>query len=570
MPLLSKPNYTAGNGKSTEAQRDFSRLYRKLGVVFTGGHNGSAENLQAEECPFCEKESRFYVDMRTGQYHCFKCQEKGNVTTFLTRFHRRWLERTTSDHRLDLKAKRGIASQTLATHELAWCEDLGCWLIPFKNPKGNISNLQLYYPDRGKPNKFFLPGLPTSLYCFDRLMTGDMSRDVLLCEGPFDAIAVDYNIGSGNRKKYVVMASPGTSFKPEWAVHFRGRNVRILFDNDESGRTGAEKLGKLLIGDGAGEVKILRWPESSPHKDLNDLLRRGDEVEPSTIKIVGWVDEHSYKVMPEPKLIVHHGRRSQREEKSKDWLWPNRLHCGTYASFSGQRGSFKTTIACEIAARYTTGCQMPTMRNRKLDWEEVGMPPGHVLYIDAENGRDDVENKFEFASGDFDMWHFMAAETRDDDSLNILDHLPEIREMIREFCIRLVIIDGQNSVVGAPNISTDMLARNHVTNPLHHFAQRENICLLGMRNEDREGRALGPQSMGDIGRCIMRSIVVQPDPPFGELEFSRVSGTARSNYPTIPYAVRDRGDHAEIVWGESLGTDLDKVAKDVAAKKGQS
>src|SRR5262249_51470375 len=152
----------------------------------------------------------------------------------------------------------------------------------------------------------------------------------------------------------------------------------------------------------------------------------------------------------------------------------------------------------------STGKAMPLCR-------EVGMPAGHVLYLYAEDNRDAVENGFEWAGGDFGRWHSMPAQTRDGDPLNVLEHLGEMEQAIREYGIRLVIIDGQNSMVGAPNISTDMLARNNVTNKLHQFAQRLNVYLVGIRNEDAEGRALGPQSMGDIGRCVLRAVELKPE-----------------------------------------------------------
>jgi hypothetical protein len=194
------------------------------------------------------------------------------------------------------------------------------------------------------------------------------------------------------------------------------------------------------------------------------------------------------------------------------------------------------------------------------------MPAGHVLYIHAEDDRDSIEQAFEWAGGDLDKWLSMPAMTQDDDPLNILDHLPEVSEIIRKYGIRFVVIDGQNSVVGAPRINTDMNARWYVTNKLHQFAQRENICLLGIRNEDREGRGLGPQSMGDIGRCVMRAVQVQKSPPYCVLEFVKVRKAARELYPDIPYSARDLGgSHAEIVWGKSIASD--EAAKGPAAQK---
>ena len=99
-----------------------------------------------------------------------------------------------------------------------------------------------------------------------------------------------------------------------------------------------------------------------------------------------------------------------------------------------------------------------------------------------------------------------------------------------------------------------MLARHNVTNKLHQFAQKLDICLLGIRNEDTDGRAYGPASMSDIGRCVLRAVELDPDKKTGMrycvLMFPKVTDTARSNYPSIPYAV-PAGDGAarSILWG---------------------
>jgi hypothetical protein len=376
---------------------------------------------------------------------------------------------------------------------------------------------------------------------------------VLLCEGPLDAIALDYNIGSNNRPKYDILATTGAGFIRDWVQFFQGRKVRVCFDNDPSGREQAKKVEELLGGI-ASELLVLKWPAGLPDGyDISDFVRD----HPKSC-FVGFVRENRYKVTAEKRLLVHHGKRPSADERPVDWVWTNHLRCGTYASFSGRQGTFKTTIALEIAARYSTGRPMPTMKDGRLDWEKPTMPPGHVLYIHAEDDRDAVENGFERAGGDFTKWHSMTAQTADGDSLNILANLTEIEEIVREYDIRFVIIDGQNSVVGAPNISTDMLARCNVTNKLHQFAQRLNMCLLGIRNEDVEGRALGPQSMGDIGRCVLRAVETDPksNPPYCQLAFVKVSDVARSKYPPIPYSIKDLGGSSrQILWGKSKPKD---------------
>lgn len=545
MVSLTQTREPVGNGRAKT--RDYGKAFATFGVALNPV--GGGDEAIAEACPWCGG-AKLYVNTATGLFHCKSgsCGVSGNVTDFLTRVHGEALAATADDDYRALKAKRGIGLQALKRHGLAFHRGLGHWLIPFKDRTGSVVNIQRY--DLHTGNKHNLPGLPTSLFGLDTL-GADPKKTVFLCEGPFDAIALDYHLGD-KRGKYDVVAQPGP-FKKEWVEHFRGRKVRCLFDNDAGGE-GHRKRAKVLLGESGivNELLLLKWPErvdvngeaeAIPEGcDLNDLVR---DPRFEGLSIVKLSHDHGVKVVAEPKLAITHGRRPQMEEVPIDWVWPDHLRCGTYISFSGKQGTLKSTIALELAARYTTGEKMPLCG-------QLGLPAGHVLYLHAEDDREAVEKAFEWAGGNFDHWHSMPAIGRDGDPVNVLDSLKEIEGVIREYGIRLMVIDGQNSVVGAPCIATDMQARSNVSNKLHQYAQRLNLCLIGIRNEDAEGRALGPQSFGDIGRCVLRAVdkgSIGPD-RCCELLFVKVSDVAPSKYPPIDYSVQDLGgSHRKILWG---------------------
>ena len=255
--------------------KTYADIFSQFGVSF-GPVSG--DNALADACPFCGKD-RFYLNVTTGQYDCKKCHAQGNTTTYLTWLHRQFLAQTTNEHYLQLKAKRGIASQTLKLHELAYDASWDRWLIPFKSGQHKVANLQLYYPGKEKPNKFNLSKLPSALYGFDGLADASKDKLVYLCEGPFDAIALDYSIGAKHRDRYIVVATPG-AFKEQWVEHFRGFKVCALFDNDDGGKQHSERVRKLL-GESkvAEELRLLKWPEGfRDGYDINDLVKdRPDE-----------------------------------------------------------------------------------------------------------------------------------------------------------------------------------------------------------------------------------------------------------------------------------------------------
>jgi hypothetical protein len=523
--------------------KDYSKLFQTLGINLNV--NGSV-NAPAEACPYCGG-TKFSANIDNGLWQCFRCQKKGNPTDMIRDVHQRHLERTSERDYQDLRERRGgISLQMLRHHDLAYDKSLQRWLIPFKNREGNVMTLQLYYLRDGR--KMNLPGIGTYLFNFNAL-PDDKKLWVFLCEGPFDAIALDYALDT-KRDRYVILAIPGT-FKEEWVSYFAGRKVRCLFDNDAGGKIHNERVEKLLAPK-AAELTFLRWPEEINSKDINDLVR-----DQPKLSLPSFFEQHSVKAVKEPKLIFTVGKRPVTRDR-RDYIWPNRLPCDTYVSLSGKRGTFKSSIAREIAARYTRGEPMP-LEDKK------SMPAGRVLYVHPEEDSLAVDESFERAGGNFDYWHNLSCFTRDNVYLNVLDFLEEIEGMIRRFGIRLVIIDGQNSVVGAPNISTDMTARNNVTNKLHHFAMQTHICLLGLRNEDDNRRALGPQSMSDIARCIMRteelSVSIQDEVRTFNLEWVRVSEVAASHYDSIRYSVDNRKEQTaalKLHWGTQAEEKLRK------------
>jgi hypothetical protein len=530
-----------GNGKagaSANGEPGYARVFEWFGLTF----RKAGSQLEAESCPFCDKD-RFHLDPATGLYHCKHCQEGGNVKTFLTKMHQRFLGQTTDAHYRALGGKRGgIALQTLRRHELAYDAAEGRWLLPFKSPGGSVVNVQLYYPGRPKGhNKMNLPGLPACLFNFHELST-DRDRPVLLFEGVFDLIAADYHLRQ-NRSKYDLIAAP-VSFKEEWVPYLKGRKVMALYDNDKGGDQHRDRVRKLLGESGeAAELLVLKWPDGTPDGyDVNDWVRDHPKA-----GLTGFVRGHSVRIVRQPRLDWKYGwQRTSTGPEVIDWVWPNRLRCGTYASLSGARNTLKSTLVRELVARYTRGEALPGC-------EAPGLPPGHVIYITAEDGLETAWAALEHAGADFDRLIVLPGVLKSGEPMNVLEDLEELRQKVREFGVRFVVIDGQNSVVGAPCIATDILARHSLTNPLHQFAQQENLCLLGVRNEDPTGRAYGPASMNDLGRCILRAVELDPKggERYFELRFERISDAPPKTHPTLPYSVADHGGPARgILWGK--------------------
>jgi hypothetical protein len=509
-------------------------LFELFGVSFSV--NGSAQ-AHAAECPFCGK-SKFYLNLATGQYKCHSentCGEQGNAYSFIRWVHRTCLEETTDDDYHRLKAKRGFPLQTLKRHQLAWNGLNDCWLIPYTSQKGEVLNLTRY--DLRSGSKLSLPGLPLRLYGLHQL-SADAARPLFVCEGAFDAIALDYHLTSNKtRTRYDVLAVPSANvFNKDWLQYLDGRTVRLCLDNDKAGRAGQERIIKL-VRDHKTVCKLfaLAWPEGCPEKcDLGDLIRDG-------MNVASFTREHCLKVAAGERRILFM-RGNEIPEEEVEWMWEGHVPFRTFVSLSGQMGTHKSTIARDLAARGTAGLPMPNC--------EKATPPFSVLYFTSEDAAARVRDLVRIHDGELARLYVHDIASGGE-PIDVLDCLEEIEAEINARQARLVVLDALNSFVGG-DISSDAKARRTLSGRLQALARRTGACVIGIRNWGRADagtasqKALGATSLSDVARCVMNTLELPPVEKGGPrrfaLEFEKVSDAPKPE--PIAYDVLDRSTGA--------------------------
>lgn len=553
-------------GSAESKGKNILPLYELFGVRFPSV-NGN-QNVRAEECPFCGGD-RFYVNMETGQYVCHQannCGEKGNAYTFIRWVHATALEQTTDTHYRLLKDKRGWPLQTLKRHGFAWHDLLGCWLLPSKSSNGEVLNLLRYDPESGK--KLALPVLLLTLYGLD--MLSEEKRTLFLCEGAFDAIALDEHMTSNKaRKRYDILAVPSANvFKEKWLEHFQGRTVRLVFDNDEAGRKGQERITNLCREHKTDcKLYALHWPDDTPEgcKDVDDLVKGG-------VNVVDFTREHCVKVGERERRLLFVQGDAIPEEKT-EWLWDRHVPFGSFVSLSGEQGTGKSTVSRDIAARCTAGLPMPGCTQ--------GIEPFNVLLFTSEDGASRVRDIVALHDGDINRLYVHDILTGPD-PINVLACLDELEAEINAGQARLVIIDAINSFVDA-DISTDSRARRTLVAPLHALARRTGACIIGIRNFGRtvlgsaSQKALGAVSLSHMARCVLntREIVSDKVPYQYLLEFEKVSDAPKPK--AIGYNVldesggnKDRSHLRRIVWLPEQARETRAMLMDSLNKKRKS
>ena len=243
---------------------------------------------KTSDCPFCEAENKFSVDVQTGKGQCLHaaCGEKCNHISFLTKFHKAWFDCTENEHYEKLFKARGISVTTLRKAGLAYDEYSDRWLLPYKNPfSPHLTNLGYFYT-KGKnaykifkapnvegslPLTFYNPYQPIAKFAKET----KANSTYYLCEGEWDALAM-VDIVKEQDENIIVMAAPGALIFPEANKKWFSacKQVNLFYDNDDAGNMGKEKAS-LILHRWQKSVSSIDWTsvESAEEDyDIRDML----------------------------------------------------------------------------------------------------------------------------------------------------------------------------------------------------------------------------------------------------------------------------------------------------------
>jgi hypothetical protein len=152
----------------------------------------------------------------------------------------------------------GVSTQSLKRLCIGW--DGQAYTFPMSNSFSKIIGIRRRFPNGYKVS---VKGSKTGLFIPAELPSEGL---LLICEGPTDTAAA-LDLG------FDVIGRPNCNSCVDMTARFaKGRKVVIIGDNDEVGKTGAEKVaGKLLLH--CSSVKVIYPPDKI--KDLRQWLRAG-------------------------------------------------------------------------------------------------------------------------------------------------------------------------------------------------------------------------------------------------------------------------------------------------------
>lgn len=279
------------------------------------------------DCPWCGREGKFVVKVETGEWRCYVCAEGsekggGNVYTFLRLLHDKSDAATNGQSKALAAERRLLHAETVTYWRVVQSILTKRWLVPGYGVDGKLN--QLYKYEQGPDGRMVLKataGLHHQLHGMN--LWDPRKREIYLCEGPWDAMALwevlrsakpdeggGYALTANEDRSLLaranVIAVPGCStFVEGWLPLFNGRVVHLLYDSDHprekagsAGWEGMKRVAKLLAAhqQPPKEIHCVHWGEKGydpglqSGADVRDVLSVGGDVHGRIAALAGLLE----------------------------------------------------------------------------------------------------------------------------------------------------------------------------------------------------------------------------------------------------------------------------------------
>jgi hypothetical protein len=186
------------------------------------------------------------------------------------------------------------------------------------------------------------------------------------------------------------------------------------------------------------------------------------------------------------------------EPKAIDWLWYRWLPAGKLCIFDGDPDAGKSTMSIDLAARFTTGKEMPD--------GSPGIVPASVLLLAAEDDMaDTIGPRLRAAGADLRLVHqIKTAFVQDEEiALSLPRDIRLVEQVIRQEGARLVIVDVMDEYIDERVDTHKNSSVRKALQPIRDLADRTGAAFIFLRHYTKEGkdRAIyrGGGSIGIIG-----------------------------------------------------------------------
>ena len=293
------------------------RVFETHGVIFNATRGDEHYGL----CPFTGKEDKFYVNEQTMLWDSKTAGIGGDIPKFLYEISKQNVQQLTEFTKRRLSSHRNLPAEAFKAWHTGWDGHRYTW--PVRNVKGIVQDIRHY--QLGK-QMMSTSGCSTGLMGAEWL-TKKPKDPVYLCEGEWDAIAMQWLI-TELRRPGVVLCVPGVgTFKQEWVPWFNGKTVHVMYDSDEAGENG-DILVQKRLGEVAKKITYTHWPSSVDRGfDVRDWIIYG-AVDRNTVSECFIALTKLFETKPRKRISPIDGddnTKEQEEERSSEWEKPPSL-----------------------------------------------------------------------------------------------------------------------------------------------------------------------------------------------------------------------------------------------------
>jgi RecA-family ATPase len=243
------------------------------------------------------------------------------------------------------------------------------------------------------------------------------------------------------------------------------------------------------------------------------------------------------------------------------WLWPGRIPFGKLTLLDGDPGLGKSTVALDIAAKFTSCLPLPGGYRHDL--------PGNVILLSAEDDiADTIRPRLDAAGADLDRVRVVRAihDKNGERPAVLPKDIDRLEGLIDEDGARLVIIDPLMAFLDA---KIDSHRDQDVRRALHALAKlaaKKYAALICLRHLNKVGGGnslyRGGGSIGIIG-AARSAMLIAPEPEdeqrrITESKQRRIIAMTKNNLGPMPRSLayklveHDKFECARVVWdGES-------------------
>jgi len=280
------------------------------------------------------------------------------------------------------------------------------------------------------------------------------------------------------------------------------KRIAILPDNDEPGRTHANKVATSCVEHGL-EARIVTLPDVPEKGDVSDFLRSHT------------VDELKAAMKATPRFTVAAPPTDEPasesaaitcladvQRESVEWMWDSRIPRGKLSIIAGQPGEGKSTVTLDLAARITRGATLP---------DGCTAPQGSVLLLSAEDGlADTIRPRLDAAGADSTRVHALTAIKTLDGArpVNLANDLPCLREAMDAVRPILVVVDPLSAYLGKTDSWKDAEVRS-VLSPLAELANERRCAITAVMHFSKAtGQKPINKILGSVGFAAAARVVL--------------------------------------------------------------